>query len=493
MNNPTSFTLEKAAAFIREHAPQVEARYKGRYHFSAPFGWINDPNGFCFFQGRYHLFYQYHPYSAVWGPMYWGHAVSADLITWEHLPPALAPDTAADSGGCFSGTALVEDGRLFLLYTGVCKDGAGNVVQQQCLAWSNDGLSFTKADTNPVIPASLLPPGFRASEFRDPKLWSEGGRYYCIVSAADAEGQGHLLLFSSTDLQRGWGCEGDYLTGLECFAGMWECPDRFSLDEKELLLLSVICSPADTYPLPGSHGSLWAALKVADSRFCTTAFDVLDKGFDFYAPQTILTPDGRRIMIAWIGAWANTLPTAPQGWAGSMSLPRELSFVDGRLLQKPAREIEAYLEPLESFSGLSLQGSLTLKSAPCMEIALEAEPGGKETFSLDFFAAGNKKLRLSYDPGEEAFIIDRTNAGLPVRKLAAGEQDRRVIPCRTAGGTVRLRAFIDISSVEIFAGDGELVFTSLVFPEEEEYGVGLHSDSPITITKLVSHSVRSML
>jgi beta-fructofuranosidase len=171
-----SYTIERANAYIRETANRVNPRYKGVFHFSPPVGWLNDPNGLCFFRGRYHLFYQYHPYGTEWGPMHWGHAVSDDLLSWEHLPVALAPghsagprrgvssenrgsppDTACDSFGCFSGSALVVrrgdlSDRLYLLYTGVRKNTQGRELQQQCLAWSDDGLNFTKA------PHTHLPP-----------------------------------------------------------------------------------------------------------------------------------------------------------------------------------------------------------------------------------------------------------------------------------------------------------------------------------------------
>lgn len=480
-------SVKRAAAFIREHAPQVDRRWKGCYHFSAPAGWINDPNGLCFFQNKYHLFYQHHPYNANWGPMYWGHAVSVDLITWEHLAPALAPDTGADCAGCFSGTAFEHGSRLFLMYTGVSPDAAGSGIQQQCLAWSDDGVTFTKAGGNPVIPAALLPEGFSPADFRDPKLWEADGCFYCLAAAADAGGVGRLLLFSSSTLMSGWRFETDYVTGPDCFGGMKECPDRFSLDGAELLFFSVIRSPADEYCLPFSHGSVWAAGDECGGRFHTAAFTLLDSGFDFYAPQTLRAPDGRRIMIAWMHAWESENVTAAHGWAGSMCLPRELVFTGGRLLQKPAREIEAYLEPLEAFADLRMAGGavLTLKGAPCMEITLEAATGEDGGFVLVFFAAAGGGLRLEYNAATGVFTIGRTGPG-------AFPRDTRVIP-RPAGGNageVTLRAFIDRCSLEVFVDAGEMVFTSLVFPEETGCGLTLTSAGDITIKKLVSHTVR---
>ena len=142
MNN---YTLLKANSFIEENKDKVVQDYRLNYHFAAPTGWINDPNGFVFYKGEYHLFYQFHPYNSEWGPMHWGHAKSKDLITWEHLPVALAPDTPADAGGCFSGSAIEKDGNLYLMYTGIMPLETENKTQQvQCIAVSKDGINFEK-------------------------------------------------------------------------------------------------------------------------------------------------------------------------------------------------------------------------------------------------------------------------------------------------------------------------------------------------------------
>ena len=168
--------LETAREFERKEAARIPAASRPAFHLSPVVGWMNDPNGFSYYGGRYHLFYQYHPYNMVWGPMHWGHAASADLLHWDYLPCALAPDTAADAAGCFSGSAIpLPDGELLLLYTGVQPAATGHKeLQAQCVA-VGDGRDFAKDAANPVIPAGMLPEGFCAADFRDPKIWAENG------------------------------------------------------------------------------------------------------------------------------------------------------------------------------------------------------------------------------------------------------------------------------------------------------------------------------
>lgn len=164
--------LSAARKFEREASKQISEKDRPLIHLTPMVGWMNDPNGFCYYQGEYHLFYQYHPYNTVWGPMHWGHAKSRDLLRWTYLPAALAPDTEADAGGCFSGTALpLEDGRLMLMYTGVQPAGTNHKeLQAQCVA-IGDGVDFQKLEQNPVISGADLPKGYSEHDFRDPKLW----------------------------------------------------------------------------------------------------------------------------------------------------------------------------------------------------------------------------------------------------------------------------------------------------------------------------------
>ena len=188
------YTVEDANLFIEKNKHLVNTQYKPEEHFTAEIGWINDPNGFVYFRGEYHLFYQFYPYDSAWGPMHWGHAKSKDLIHWEHLPVALAPDQDYDRSGCFSGSAIVKDDRLWIMYTGHI-DEEGSIRQLQNIAYSDDGIHFTKISENPVLTGADLPEELIVSEFRDPKLFEKDGRYYSVVASKHKDNVGCVGLF----------------------------------------------------------------------------------------------------------------------------------------------------------------------------------------------------------------------------------------------------------------------------------------------------------
>ena len=188
------YTVEEANLFIEKNKHLVNTQYKPEEHFTAEIGWINDPNGFVYFRGEYHLFYQFYPYDSAWGPMHWGHAKSKDLIHWEHLPVALAPDQDYDRNGCFSGSAIVKDDRLWIMYTGHI-DEEGSIRQLQNIAYSDDGIHFTKISENPVLTGADLPDDLIVSEFRDPKLFEKDGRYSSVVASKHKDNVGCVVLF----------------------------------------------------------------------------------------------------------------------------------------------------------------------------------------------------------------------------------------------------------------------------------------------------------
>ena len=197
-------TLQKARAFENKYLPGLsEQNTHPSFHLTAGVGWINGPNGFSLYQGEYHLFYQYYPYDTKWGPMHWGHAKSRDLIHWERLPCALAPDMPYDKDGCFSGGAIeLPDGRHLLMYTGVRNvrrsNGLVDGYQTQCIA-IGDGVDYQKYENNPVLDAKDLPEGGSEIDFRDPKIWFERGKYWAVVGNRPADGSGSILLFESED------------------------------------------------------------------------------------------------------------------------------------------------------------------------------------------------------------------------------------------------------------------------------------------------------
>ncbi len=324
--------LEKARAYELSAEKKIGKMERPEFHLSPRCGWMNDPNGFSFYQGQYHLFYQYYPYEAKWGPMHWGHAVSRDLLHWDYLPCALAPDQDYDKDGCFSGCAVtLADGRHLLLYTGVTE---ADVLQVQCVA-TGDGIRYDKLEGNPVIGPEMLPEGFHKEDFRDPKLIRTEDGYGLVVAARGPDENGCLLYYESKDA---FSYDGPFVLLCNTYqpGKMWECPDLFELDGWDVLLVS---------PMDHAPEALIGRFDREEKKFYPERRQLLDEGSDFYAPQTVQTPDGRRIMIAWMQSWSKVSrfdPSMP--WAGQMTLPRELHMEGKRIVQRiPAEFSDLHL------------------------------------------------------------------------------------------------------------------------------------------------------
>lgn len=296
-------------------------------HLEACKGWINDPNGLCFFQGKYHAFFQHNPHAPRWDVMHWGHAVSDDLLHWEERPIALYPDQPYESGmGCFSGSALEKDGRLYLFYTAVDKSHA----QTQCLAWTDDGEHFVKYEGNPIIAQSPLDPACR--DFRDPKVfpWKDGT--YRMVVGAGKDGFGAVYLYKSSDLFH-WDYVGPIFETRE-MGPVLECPDLFPLEDKWALCFSRMDKPQHVQFVLGSFDG---------EHFTAESLQKPQLGPNFYAPQSFVDGRGRRIILGWMAPWDRPL-AEDEIRCGCLSAPLEPSLNDAdRLCLFPVEEAQEHL------------------------------------------------------------------------------------------------------------------------------------------------------
>ena len=323
---------------MQEEMKVTDQRFRLGYHLMTKGGWMNDPNGFSWFKGYYHMFYQYYPYAAEWGPMHWGHARSKDLVHWETLPVAIAPDQHED--GCFSGSAVVYEDKLWLIYTGhhlLNPEDSEDFYEDQNLAWSEDGITFHKYEGNPV----LKPPQDNTKHFRDPKVWQEGTNFYMVLGSQGTDKLGRALLYKSTDL-KDWQPVSvlDKSSSLKDEGYMWECPDFFRLDGRDVLLMSPqgLEPQGDCFHNLNQTGYLLGEQN-EEGKLLREDFTEIDRGHDFYATQTLLAPDGRRLMTAWMNAWDSPMQEKADGWAGALTIPRELRVEKGRLYQQPVREM----------------------------------------------------------------------------------------------------------------------------------------------------------
>ena len=482
-----SQTLREARKYEEATEKMISGDDRPKFHLSARVGWMNDPNGFSFYNGQYHMFYQYHPYDNIWGPMHWGHAVSGDLLHWEFLPAALAPDEPYDRDGCFSGSAVsLPDGRQLLMYTGVIKErqanGGFSEVQTQCLA-VGDGTDYVKYEKNPVLDEKDIPDGGSRYDFRDPKMWKKkDGTYYCVAGNRAADGSGQILLFESPDGYN-WQYKKVLAANNNRFGKMWECPDFFPLDGKWVL----IASPMDMLPSGFEyHNGNGTLCLLGDFDEDTETFteehnQSVDYGIDFYAPQTVLAPDGRRIMIGWMQNWDTcNFRTQNISWFGQMSLPRELSVQNGRLYQKPIRELENMRRGKVSYQNVAVSDTVRLEGIKGrkvdMELAIRPEDAGEmyQKFAVRFAQNEKYQTSLSFRPRESILKIDRKFSGS--RRAIIHQRRSRV---NSRNGELKLRIILDRFSVEVFVNDGEQVMTAIIYTEQQADGISFFGDGAL--------------
>lgn len=484
-----SKTLQKARDFEARYAPFIPAEQRPAFHVTPAIGWMNDPNGFSFYKGEYHLFYQYHPYSNEWGPMHWGHVKSRDLIRWERLPAALAPDTDYDRGGCFSGSAVeLPDGRQMLVYTGVrsrlSPDGRMEEIQTQCLA-AGDGVDYEKWPQNPVLTDADLPDGGSAVDFRDPKVWKDtDGVYRLVVGNRTPDGSGAVLLYESGN-GVSWRLAATLDASRNQYGRMWECPDFFPLDGKQVLL----ACPQDMSPIGLEfHAGNCTMCLIGEydektHTFRREAVQAVDYGIDFYAPQSVLAPDGRRIIIGWMQNW-NTTSWKPYHcrWFGQMSLPRELRIRDGRLIQTPVRELERYrADPVCYRNVLIINNETHLHGLQgrMVDMTVSVRPAGSGSYScfrVHVARDGEYDTTIRYKPEDSIIKIDRTNSG-----SNADIVHSRYLQVRPRGGEIKMRIILDRFSLELFVNDGEQAASATLYTRQEANAISFDAVGSVLV------------
>lgn len=481
-----------AAEFQEQHRPQ--------FHFTPPSGWMNDPNGMVYHNGEYHLFYQHNPDSTVWGPMHWGHAVSKDMVDWEHLPIALYPDSL---GAIFSGSAVVDVNNtsglgtkenpamvaVFTYHNAEAEKAGRNDFQTQGIAFSLDnGRSWTKYKANPV----LKNPGIR--DFRDPKvIWYEPEQEWIMALAV----KDHISFYSSKNLLD-WKLESDFGANVGAHGGVWECPDLFKMpvegtDEEKWVLIVNINPGAPN----GGSGTQYFVGDFNGSRFVLdpqfqadlNARPViakvvngqegiwLDYGRDQYAGVSwsgIPEEDGRRLFMGWMSNWdyANVVPT--EKWRSAMTVARKLELVNTpaglRVASKPVKELENIYGASESLEEQTVSNVLAISeklsfNPVTYDLQLDLKPvGPQSSFAIELSNEKDQKVLVGYDVSRGQYYIDRTKAG--DHSFSDKFSGVQYAPRLSNDASFDLRLLVDVASVEFFADGGKTVMTSVFFPDE---------------------------
>lgn len=490
--------LENARLYEDRVKMSIDKSVRPSYHLTAPVGWLNDPNGFSYYQGCYHLFFQYYPYASHWGYIYWGHAISDDLVRWEYLPAALAPDMEYDKHGCFSGSAaLMDNGRQLLIYTGVKREETPDHVvrerQTQCIA-VGDGIDYVKYEKNPVIDSDQIPQGGSPFDFRDPHIVirPEGG-YSCYIAGRDESEMAQILRYDSDDGYQ-WRYVNVLVRNNGQFGKMWECPDYFELDGEQILIVSAMdMLPIGIEFMSGNHAvCLTRETDSETGSFTIKEGRLIDHGIDFYAPQTLRTPDGRRVMIGWmqnVDALSIREPNAP--WAGQMTVPRELHMRNGRLYQMPIQELDNYRNNKTMLEHIIISDADVKESANrsgcilpgikgrTIDLQLRIRPAGEAIYrSFEMRMAQNDDYytSLRFLPEEASLLIDRTFSGTR-RGILHQSQCRIDSDVRD----LHLRVLIDRYSVEVFIEDGYKVMSATMYTVESAERITFHAEGAVRL------------
>lgn len=498
--------------------------HRPQFHFSPQQQWMNDPNGMVYFDGEYHLFYQYNPYSNIWGPMHWGHAISKDLVRWEHQPIALYPDK---HGTIFSGSAVVDWNNtsgfgskdkpamvaIYTYHDHLQENFGSDTFQSQGIAYSLDkGRTWAKYDGNPVLKS----PGIK--DFRDPKVsWHEDSARWVMSLAVKDK----ISFYTSTNL-KDWQHTGDFGQGIGAHGGVWECPDLIKMrvngsdEEKYVLLVSINPGGPNggsatqyfvgdfdgkTFKLdPGFKQQLTEAEQSSPSRQPAVW---LDYGTDNYAGVTwsdVPQQDGRHLFIGWMSNWqyANKVPT--QRWRSATTIARQLE------LEKRGTSYIVSSQPVDSLASLATATQVTKNSTikagqavDLVQLTQSAKLGEHIKLELDLqqsklvevsFQNEKHSLKLKIDAVAGQLILDRSNAG--IADFESGFASVQRAPLDIKAGVVQLELLLDTSSIEVFADNGRTVMTSVIFPSEPYRQVKLMADKAVSI-KQVSMSQLSSI
>lgn len=434
-------------------------RFRQKLHLMPPVGWLNDPNGLCQFRGLYHAFFQYSPFDAQGGVKMWGHFTSRDMLEWNYQGVALWPDQPFDCSGVYSGCALIDENQMYLYYTGNVKledrddydyINSGREANT-ILVTSQDGIHFGHKKLlmkNSDYPEDLT------MHVRDPKVWKKDGRYYMVQGARTKSNEGQALLFLSED-KRNWTFHSRIETGTR-FGYMWECPDYFEVSGKKIFSASV----------QGLEGEAWKDRNVYQSgyflvdgdlagEYSLSAYRLWDYGFDYYAPQSFDTEDGRRIQIGWMGmpdCEEYTNRTIEDGWQHCFTFPREVFTENDVIKQRPVRELERRKTLFRE-----TKNTLEEKEVSVCEIDIDHIQQNQVYVELA------DDLVIGYEDGRFLMRFMNRMDG----RVSCGRKIRYVeTDCVTD-----VKILVDESSVEVFVNNGEYVFSTRYYPEYPKISV----------------------
>lgn len=426
-------------------------QWRNQFHIEMEQGLINDPNGLCYVNGEYKIFYQWNPTGCEHKNKHWGLVKTKDFVHYSKPEIILKPNQSIDKDGCYSGCGVMLSDQLHLFYTGNVKDGDIRI-PHQCMAIldEKDQLLCKEA----IIVGT--PKGY-TGHFRDPFYFKMNDLYCLLLGIQNDDLKGRMVVYTSNDLKH-WNFYGEVKTRFEDFGYMWECPNFVSFNDVDALIFSpqgLICEEL-RYQNRYQSGYVLGKYDFEHNEFNHGEFYELDHGFDFYAPQ-VFTHEGRTMMIAWMGMpdEESEYPTAEDGYLYTLTLPRDITSVNGKLIQKLSKEYYNLREQLIFNECIHDVKAFSYSLHTCAEINLELEYSSRIEC---VFGYGKEQLKLIFDPEKEVCTLVKAN-------FHYGKDTKR---CMTyTGHHVKLQMILDTSVLEIFINEGEAVMSSLFYPLHE--------------------------
>jgi len=471
--------LDRANKSIQQNFKNIEkSLYYPFYHFAPPINLVQVPSGFVYFSGQYHLFYHQNFLDNNIKQTYIAHSVSPDLLHWQAKPFALAKSEDYDKDELLSGSAIVDDDLLYLIYTGRSDkyvEGYKEHKETQNLAMSKDGINFAKSANNPVIkvPPHYAGMFFSSEKFRAPYVWKHGEKYYALIGSQFEETKdGAVVLYKSDDL-RNWIFVNVTAIGSKGEMGeMWDFPQLIKIGDYDLLSISLEGLKPNEKMFLNKHNSGYflGALDYNSGKFKQKgAFKLFDYGFDFYAPQIVKSHDGKNVMFALMDMPDSASLLPENNLSGMYTIPREVDIVDGNLLFKPLTSLKELRYDSVHYKNQRFSG---IKKFPQVlgsvyEMNMQVDLANAEYFAIKLRASDTQETKISYDKESHKLVLNRDKSSIP----SYGVVGEREICLPLDNNHLKLQIFVDMSSVEVFANNGQVVMSSRIFPDENSMDI----------------------
>ena len=447
-------------------------QWHNKFHLEMPKGLVNDPNGLCYHQGKYQIFFQWNPFGCEHKHKHWTYTQTTDFINYTKPQIALAPVDKFDKDGCYSGSARSKNNKLEIIYTANLKDEQNIRYPRQVLVKQNDDGEFIKEK----IIIDTVPEGY-TTHFRDPYIFAKNNRSFIILGAQRENLTGCALIYEEID--ENWIFRGELKTQLTDFGYMWECPNLFTIDDKDILVFCPQGLKAQKYQYQNLYqaGYLIGQFNPDTLEFTHGEFHEFDMGFDFYAPQ-VLVHENRHILIGWVGMpdKLQDYPTINDGWIHSLTLPRELILKNDKLYQRPISELN---ELNQNTTTKINTDKISLSANKKLEISIPLKDISSWQGKLKF---NDEYILLTYDKNTSVFTIDRNQlklGGKGIRQFLVKAQDE-----------LNLSVYIDNSIIELYLQDGEYYATFCYYPTNDNpiFDLIQNTNNCTTLTDLNSIS-----